>query len=288
MSMQTRTTTLVSSGSTNSTHPLGLKSQSGKSQIATSTRVLPYQSMVKECHHLVVHVETYPAHFHPTHSDIRSIAFSPDDRFLAIGGKDGIIRIQSIIDSIPSSSLQVISQEPDIQSNDAALLSWKNNQLETTDALLTTTISQSHSPSHHALASRAVIRARLQKWDAAVKDAEMAIDIQPSIIAFMAKSVAHVGNGDKDKGYRTCDIAFEHFHSSHVTFLLLIKVCIFSTWLPLGRSSFLGYHRVYGRRTHRCDIPFRRPHCYGPLQLGVLYGPGIHASSTWMLTHAAQ
>ncbi|KAF8127952.1 hypothetical protein EV363DRAFT_1400840 [Boletus edulis] len=53
-----------------------------------------------------------------------------------------------------------------------------------------------------------------------------AIDIQPSIIAFMAKSVAHVGNGDKDKGYRTCDIAFEHFHSSHVTFLHLIKAII--------------------------------------------------------------
>ncbi|KAF8128193.1 hypothetical protein EV363DRAFT_1341100 [Boletus edulis] len=29
----------------------------------------------------------------------------------------------------------------------------------------------------------------------------------------MAKSVAYVGNGDKDKGYRTCDIAFEHFHN---------------------------------------------------------------------------
>ncbi|KAF8130831.1 hypothetical protein EV363DRAFT_1334567 [Boletus edulis] len=76
----------------------------------------------------------------------------------------------------------------------------------------------------------------------------------------MAKSVAHVGNGDKDKGYRTCDIAFEHFHSSHVTFLLLIKVC---------------YYRVYGRGTHQCDIPFRRPHCYRPLQLSVLYGPGM-------------
>ncbi|KAF8127919.1 hypothetical protein EV363DRAFT_1342475 [Boletus edulis] len=91
----------------------------------------------------------------------------------------------------------------------------------------------------------------------------------------MAKSVAYVGSGDKDKGDRTCDIAFEHFHSSHVTFLLLIKVCIFSTCLPLGRSSLLGYHRVYGRRTHRCDIAFGRPHCYGPLQLGVLYGPGM-------------
>ncbi|KAF8421136.1 hypothetical protein L210DRAFT_3654613 [Boletus edulis BED1] len=42
----------------------------------------------------------------------------------------------------------------------------------------------------------------------------------------MAKSVAYVGSGDKDKGDRTCDIAFEHFHSSHVTFLLLIKAII--------------------------------------------------------------
>ncbi|KAF8123583.1 hypothetical protein EV363DRAFT_1356190, partial [Boletus edulis] len=53
-----------------------------------------------------------------------------------------------------------------------------------------------------------------------------AIDVQPSIIAFLAKSIAHVGSGEKDKGYRTCDIAFEHFHSSHVTFLLLIKAII--------------------------------------------------------------
>ncbi|KAF8451913.1 hypothetical protein L210DRAFT_3638521 [Boletus edulis BED1] len=179
--------------------------------------------------------------------DIRSIAFSPDDRFLAIGGKDGTIRIQSIIESIESHRIGRIWMafiEPDIQSNDAALLSWKNNQLENTDALLTTMISQVHSPSHYALASRAVIRARLQsgmqpsktpKWylllccpntPALTSIHVKAIDIQPSIIAFMAKSVAHVGNGDKDKGYRTCDIAFAHFHSSHGTFLLLIKAII--------------------------------------------------------------
>ncbi|KAF8123581.1 hypothetical protein EV363DRAFT_1356177 [Boletus edulis] len=54
----------------------------------------------------------------------------------------------------------------------------------------------------------------------------MAIEVQPSVIAFLAKSIAHVGNGEKNKGYSTCDIAFEHFHSSHVTFLLLIKAII--------------------------------------------------------------
>ena len=52
-----------------------------------------------------------------------------------------------------------------------------------------------------------------------------AINIQPSVIGYIAKGIAHVGNGEKDKGYRACDIAFERFHSSHVTFLLLIKVC---------------------------------------------------------------
>ena len=39
------------------------------------------------------------------------------------------------------------------------------------------------------------------------------------------KSLAHVGDGERDKGYTACDIAFERFHSSHVTFL--IKVCMF-------------------------------------------------------------
>ena len=54
-----------------------------------------------------------------------------------------------------------------------------------------------------------------------------ALKIEPSLIAYIAKSLAHVGNGERDKGYRACDIAFERFHSSHVTFLFLIKVRIF-------------------------------------------------------------
>ena len=54
-----------------------------------------------------------------------------------------------------------------------------------------------------------------------------ALEIEPSLVAYIAKSLAHVGNGERDKGYRACDIAFERFHSSHVTFLLLIKVCTF-------------------------------------------------------------
>ncbi|KAF8430510.1 hypothetical protein L210DRAFT_3764535 [Boletus edulis BED1] len=156
---------------------------------------------------------------------IHSIAFSPDDKALAFGGKDGkitIIHVSRIIHSIPHHTLQ----EPDIQIDDAVLDSWKHEQLENAETLLTAAISESQNPAHPVFASRALVRTRLGKWDSALVDAERALDIQPSIIAFLAKSVAHVGKGEKDKAFRACDIAFEHFHSSHVTFLLLIKAII--------------------------------------------------------------
>ena len=62
-------------------------------------------------------------------------------------------------------------QEPDIRIDDAALHSWKHNQLANAQALLTATIHGSPNPSHHALASRALVRARLRQWDAAIADA---------------------------------------------------------------------------------------------------------------------
>ena len=135
-------------------------------------------------------------------------------------------------------------REPDIQIDDAILDLWRRDQLENAEASLTASINQSQNSSHHVLASRALVRTRLQGWNAALLDAEMvfftlftrtltltlvytkALKIEPSLIAYIAKSLAHVGNGERDEGYRACDIAFECFHSSHVTFLLLLKVCM--------------------------------------------------------------
>ena len=137
-------------------------------------------------------------------------------------------------------------QEPDIQIVDAALHSWKHNQLANAEELLTATILESRQ-SHDALASRALVRARLRQWDAAITDATevfvallsralsliyiKSINIQPSLIGYIAKGVALVGNGEKHKAYRACDIALERFHSTHVTFLLLIKVHVPCTQL---------------------------------------------------------
>ena len=65
-----------------------------------------------------------------------------------------------------------LQQEPDIQIDDATLNSWRHDQLANADTSLTTAIHTSQHPSHHTLASRAFVRARLQQWDAAVEDAE--------------------------------------------------------------------------------------------------------------------
>ena len=146
--------------------------------------------------------------------------------------------------SFPSSRLDSTLQEPYIQIDDGVLDAWRSDQLEDAEALLTTEIHQHQHPKYHCLAARALVRARLKHWDEALVDAEMvlpallshsltltptrtkAIDAQPSMIAYIARSLAHVGKGEKDKGYLACDIAFEHSHSSHIPLPLPTKVCI--------------------------------------------------------------
>ena len=156
------------------------------------------------------------------------------------------------------SSLHPTFREPDIRIDDTALNSWKHNQLANAEALLTAIIHDSRNPTHHALASRALVRARLRQQDAALADATQvflallshalsliyikSIEIQPSVIGYIAKSVALVGNGEKRKAYRTCDIASVRSQPTHVTFLLLIKVCIL--WTQLARAQLFIFPRL--------------------------------------------
>ncbi|KAF8439820.1 hypothetical protein L210DRAFT_3645803 [Boletus edulis BED1] len=226
--------------------------------------------------------------------DIRSIAVSPDDRYIAVGGEDKKIIVKDLShietstgaqgqqnsqpwksarhgDNLPNSSpenplelqglpyvddhiplspphrdegaaklsslprtadsvllspLHPTFPEPDFQIDSATFNSWKQDQLTYAEALLTAAIAVPRNTSHHLFASRALVRARLREWDAALLDAEQAIKVQPSVIAYIAKSMALVGKGERHKGYRTCDIAVARFHPSHVTFLLLIKAIV--------------------------------------------------------------
>ena len=95
-----------------------------------------------------------------------------------------------------------------------------------------------------------------------------ALEIEPSLIVYIAKSLAHPGDGERDKGYRARDIPFERFLSSHVTFLL-IKVCMFVLgFLILLRSLRPSW------RAFRCDHTLGRSYCYCQPQLNVSCGPG--------------
>ena len=101
-----------------------------------------------------------------------------------------------------------------------------------------------------------------------------AIDIQPSIIAYIAKSLAHVSKGERHTAHRICEIAYEHFHSSHITLLLLTKVCIFNLGFQPASHPHLGYCHVYGQRAPQCYIPHGRSHHHSSIQLNMLYDSG--------------
>ena len=107
---------------------------------------------------------------------------------------------------------------------------------------------------HRALANRALVRTRLRHWDLAIEDAEnvsrrslshtlmfisnfyKSIKIHPSVNAYVAQSLALIGGGKKAEGCRVYDMAFRHYHTIDVDFILLIKVCILRT-VELGCPS---------------------------------------------------
>lgn len=66
----------------------------------------------------------------------------------------------------------IASQVPFIDVTNAALDFWKKDQLPDAEALLTRTIMNPGHIRHHALANRALVRAYMQHWDAAIDDAK--------------------------------------------------------------------------------------------------------------------
>ncbi|KAF8553290.1 hypothetical protein OG21DRAFT_1267989 [Imleria badia] len=158
---------------------------------------------------------------HP--QDIISIAISPDNQFIAIDGPGGKIIIRKLADVL----LPCHSTVPLIDITDTALDSWRKNRLADAEASLTETITNSRHKNHHALANRALVRVHLQHWyQLAIDDAENSIRIRPSIIGYIAKTVALISGGKKAEGCRVFDLAFRHCHPNEVDFLLLIKAVV--------------------------------------------------------------
>ena len=74
---------------------------------------------------------------------------------------------------LPAGEQIYLPQELDIRVGNVALNAWKHGQLASAQAFLSVELSTSKHTAHHVvLASRALVRARLQQWDAALVDAE--------------------------------------------------------------------------------------------------------------------
>lgn len=54
------------------------------------------------------------------------------------------------------------------------------------------------------------------------------LKIQPSVMAYIAKGIALVGEGKVNDGYRACDLAITHSASNDAHFLRIIKVPVHS------------------------------------------------------------
>lgn len=65
-------------------------------------------------------------------------------------------------DLIPLSRLHPTFKEPDNRIDRTVLDAWKHDHLENAEVLLTSAIHESQHPSHHLLAARALVRARLR------------------------------------------------------------------------------------------------------------------------------
>ncbi|KAI9569842.1 hypothetical protein HD554DRAFT_2327801 [Boletus coccyginus] len=84
------------------------------------------------------------------------------------------------------------------------------------------------TPFHHAraLAHRALVRSRLKQCDMAIEDAKKSIEVQRSVIGYIAHAVAHIGKGEHELALRVFDLVFSESIPNENKHLLLIKAVI--------------------------------------------------------------
>ena len=147
--------------------------------------------------------------------------------------------------------------EPDIQSDDAALHSWKHDQLADAEELLTTVIDGSLNPTHHVLAGRALVRVRLGQYNTALIDAETVLlpvlvytgansfKPSPSRISRPSSVTSQRVGLLSASGKGTRAIGLVTLHSSaSIPFSFSSRSVFFGVdYLSVDRVS--GYHRIY-------------------------------------------
>ncbi|KAI6094201.1 hypothetical protein F5141DRAFT_1070226 [Pisolithus sp. B1] len=94
-----------------------------------------------------------------------------------------------------------------------------------TEMLLSEELKGTSSPSHHLLANRALIRARLKHLALVMEDVRelKSLQIQPSPIGYIAMAAALLGQGDREGALHTFDFAFHDCELQDIRLLLLLK-----------------------------------------------------------------
>ncbi|KAG8220715.1 hypothetical protein J3R82DRAFT_3045 [Butyriboletus roseoflavus] len=106
---------------------------------------------------------------------------------------------------------------------DAVREAWKKDKLDDAEEILSRHLIHHTGASHSLFANRALIRARLQHWDAALRDAETSIDIQPSVVARVAKGFALFGQEKYEYAVAAFNIALRECDVHDRDIVLLIK-----------------------------------------------------------------
>ncbi|KAF8547809.1 WD40 repeat-like protein [Imleria badia] len=158
-------------------------------------------------------------------TNVHCIAISPDNMFLASGGDQKII-LRSLRDILPR---YYTSDTPLLRISEDLFKPWMQQDWTNAEIVLTEEITSSSSSNRwDALANRALIRARLQRWREAYDDAEESLTIQLTVVGHIAKAISLVGKGKKEAATRRIDLVFcdcdpEECESE---FLLLIKAIL--------------------------------------------------------------
>ncbi|KAI5993767.1 hypothetical protein F5J12DRAFT_962910 [Pisolithus orientalis] len=132
-------------------------------------------------------------------------------------------------------------QLPLVQVTGKTLKSWTQDNPTNTEMLLSKEIASASSPSHYALANRALIRAHLKHFAPAMGDAKevsflsdysmrlftpmhlKSLQVQPSPIGYIAMAVALLGQGNREGALCTFALAFHDCELHDIRFLLLLK-----------------------------------------------------------------
>ncbi|KAG6375324.1 WD40-repeat-containing domain protein [Boletus reticuloceps] len=172
-------------------------------------------------------------------SEVSAMAVSPDDQHLAVGTIDKKITIWSLSDLVPMtyffhrlSPFPASNSEPFAYISNAVHGQWRHGNLEEAEEILSNEITQLDCPEFvtYSRANRALVRARLRKWDKALEDVRMLLR-WPKVahtppIAHVADAFVLFGEGNHQEATQAIDSALCLCNDNTKPFVKLIKLII--------------------------------------------------------------